>query len=220
MAKIRIKNTSTTAAANAGNEWFAPGQTREFDTINQDMVTELKRVGTTLVNVTASIAPGNTKNNEGSNPIVVSGQDAVSDVLFALDTNAYAANDVLAVATRIDAAFNQAGGTRLLQSVVVIDEDNQGQAIDLLFFSRSVAVGTINAVVTISDADARAFLGHVSIVAADYVALANSKVATKSTGGISLRADDGSTSLWVAAVLRSGTPTYTASGLRLKLGFL
>ena len=65
---------------------------------------------------------------------------------------------------------------------------------------------------------AAAVLGHVDIVATDYVDLGGCAEATKQCA-IELKTD-AATSLWVAIVNSTGTPTYGASDLVAKFGFL
>lgn len=140
------------------------------------------------------------------------------DVTLVLDTSAYADNDVLSDTATVHDAVPYAGGRGILRSVRLLDEDDQGVEIDLVFFRTNVSLGTKNGAVSISDANAREILGHVSIVAADYTDLVNSQVATKSGLNLVLKAAGDSRDVFVSAIVRSGTPTYTASGIKLKIG--
>lgn len=142
---------------------------------------------------------------------------AVLDVTLSLDTNAYADGDVLADVQEVANAFSRAGARRVLNSVLVLDEDDQGVAFDLVFFNASATLGTENAAVGLSDADARKIVAVVSVGSGDYVDLVNSKVAQIENIGVLIEAE--STSLYVGAVSR-GIGTYSASGIRLKLGLL
>lgn len=139
-----------------------------------------------------------------------------------LDTNAYADNDVMFVAIEVEDVFDHPGQALTLHSVNVIDGDDQNVDFDLLFFKETVTLGTINGAVNISDADAKKSAGaHVSLLAASNATdLINSIMYTKGTVGTTLQAATNSTSLWVAGVIRSGTPTYSASGMQITLGFL
>jgi len=144
----------------------------------------------------------------------------VVEIVPVLDTSAYADNDVLFVPIAVP-GFQQANATagsraRKLVSVVVLDEADQGQDIDLVFTQGTVTLGTINGAVNISDADARKVVGAVSVLIADYADLVNSMVATKRDIGLIMQP---STTLYISGILRSGTPTYAASSLRIKLGF-
>jgi hypothetical protein len=111
------------------------------------------------------------------------------------------------------------GGCGVIQSVLALDVDDQGEAFDLVFLSSNVALGTENAAVSISDANAAYVVGVVEIGAGDYVDLANSQAAHKENLGIGFQCAAGETSLWVGAVSR-GTGTYTASGIKLKISIL
>ena len=137
-----------------------------------------------------------------------------------LETSALADNDVFFVPIEIVQVFEQVK-TRVRQSVVVLDGDDQAVDIDLLFFEASVTLGTLNAAVSISDADAAKCLGAVSLLAAeDVVDLVGSTLYTKTGIGLTLKGAAPSTSLWVGGVVRSGTPTFTALGMKIKLGFI
>lgn len=140
----------------------------------------------------------------------------VIEVTPVLDTSAYADNDVLFVPIVLPTyrADGSNGPARKLVSVVVIDQADQAQDIDLVFTDGSVTLGTINGAVNISDADALKICGIVSVLIADYSDTINSQVATKR--GIDLIMQNPT---HIAGILRSGTPTYAASSLRIKLGF-
>lgn len=142
----------------------------------------------------------------------------VFDVTLVLDTNIYASGDVLAIPQEITGVFDLAGQKRALHSVILLDGDDQAQAVDLVFFNASASLGTINAAVSISDADAAKIIGYVSLEAGDAKDLINSTLFAKSSVGQVL--EGASTSLWIGAICRGGTPTYTASGMKVKLGFL
>lgn len=151
--------------------------------------------------------------------ITKNGDLDVKDVTLVTDTAIYADNDVLAIPQEVTGVFRELNDVRWLRSVTLLDEADQGVDIDLLFFNADATLGLINGVVSISDADARKIIGKVSIVAADYTDLVNSQLATKSALDVILKAAGTSASLWIAAIVRSGTPTYAASSIKLKLGF-
>lgn len=144
---------------------------------------------------------------------------AVLEVTLSLDTAAYADGDVLADTQTVTNAFKIPGGRMILQSVTVLDEDDQGQAFDLIFLDTNNSLGTENAAVSITDANARRIFGRVSIAAGDYYDLVANRIATVTNIGLVLAAATGSRSLFLGAVSR-GTGTYTASGIKLKLGVM
>ena len=140
------------------------------------------------------------------------------DVTLTLDTSAYADGDVMADTQTVSNAVRVTSGRAILQSIAVIDEDDQGQTFDILFFSANRSLGTENSTPSISDANARDFLAVVRISSSDYLDLGGVKVATRAGLGLLLEAS-GSRDLYVGTIIR-GAATYTASGVRLRLGFL
>lgn len=149
----------------------------------------------------------------------VGGSTSYVDVALTTDTAIYTNGDVLFLATNIAGAMRANNKRGILQSIVVIDEDDQGVAMDLVFMSATQTLGTINVAPSISDAGARDILGIISILSSDYVDLGGVRVASKNGLGMVVRPVTGATNLYVAGITR-GTPTHTVSGLRLRLGFL
>ena len=130
-----------------------------------------------------------------------------------LDTSIYASGDslwssVLAIAN----AVRSAGGTGQLVKVVITDYAAQSAPLDLLFFNASLAIAAANAAHSITDAELAAkALGHISIVAGDYISNGANSVATKL---ITFPYSCAATTLYIAGVTR-GTPTYAAGSLVL-----
>jgi hypothetical protein len=146
------------------------------------------------------------------------GNFALVDVTLTLDTSAYANGEVLADTQIVAGALRVTNGTGRLQSITLIDEDDQGAALDLYFLSANNSFGTENGAVTISDASARDIIAFVAINTGDYRDLGGVKVANLNSLNRVIKAATGTTSIYVAAVNGSGTPTFTASGLKLRLG--
>jgi len=142
----------------------------------------------------------------------------IIDVTLSLDTSIYADGDVLAATQEVTGFFAEKNGTRKLTSVVVLDEDDQKIALDLVFLDSNVALGTENSAPSITDANAREVQGFLSIATGDYIDLGGAGVATVRGRELILKSAADSTSLFLAAITRGGTPTYTASGIKLKLG--
>jgi hypothetical protein len=162
------------------------------------------------------IGPGDTI--DSNDPLDVSPALKLLDVTLVSDTLILASGDVITDTAAIVGAVRAAAGLSLLRSVALIDEDDQGQAIDLVFFGANRSLGTKNAAPTISDANARDYLGHVAILTTDYTDLGGVRVAQKTLAdGLVLKAASGK-DVYVSAICRSGTPTYTASGLKLRIG--
>lgn len=148
------------------------------------------------------------------------GSTDIITVTLSLDTSIYADGDVLAATQEIANAARAPSGRAILQSIHVLDEDDQGVAFDVIFLGADVAIGTENAAPSITDADARQILGMVRVGAGDYIDLGGCRIATLTGLGLPLEPAAGATSLYLGAITRGGTPTYTAAGVSLRLGIL
>lgn len=142
------------------------------------------------------------------------------DVTLSLDTAAYASGDLIADAQIVAACTRANDVPAILQSIQVIDEDDAGAAFTIYLANASASWGSENSAPSISDANARAILGFVDVATADYKDLGGVKVASKNNLGIVVQPASGTDDIYVAVVNSTGTPTYTASGVRLRLGFI
>jgi len=142
--------------------------------------------------------------------------DDVLDVTLSLDTNAYADGDVLAAPQEVPMVGRVRGGVVQLGSLHLLDKDDQGGILDLVFMNATGSLGAENAACAPTDAVAATIIGTVSVVAADYVDLANSQCVTKTNLKLGLKCAHNTQSLWIAAISRD-TKTYTAAGITLKL---
>lgn len=140
---------------------------------------------------------------------------------LSLDTNAYAQDDVLADRQELADVVGIEAGCGIIQSVVLIDFDDNARAITLIFLDADVTIGTENSAVSISDANAASILGKVELAAADYEDMVNSQFAQDMNVGMTFRCAAATKSIWVAAIYRDATgDTYTASGITIKVGIL
>lgn len=163
--------------------------------------------------VQATVAAG--ENHLGS----VGGNTAVVGVTFSLDTSAYADGDVLADSQVLAACLRTDDGTGVLQTITLNDKDDQGIAMDIVILDANVSIGTENAAVSITDANADNILAVISVESTDWVDFVGCKVATIKNLSIPVSAVSGTDDLYVALVTR-GTPTHTASGITARFGFL
>lgn len=150
-----------------------------------------------------------------------------------LSTDAYASGDVLFVATKIPNAVKNRGGVSKLKAMFVLDKDDTSDASNDIFFvfqeKEGTAPGTINSSANISDSDFQANkpLGFIQLDAERNVngaGIQNSRLfyvnpgagdGESSVPNLLLKADEGSTDVYVWAYLSGGTPTYSADGLEL-----
>lgn len=145
---------------------------------------------------------------------------SVFEAILTLDTVAYAAGDVLANPVAIPLPRMPVDGSPLrgeITHVQVLDEDAQAQAMDLVFLRANQNLGALNAAVSITDANARDIIGIIPVVAADYKALvASSQAVPQFTRPVAIELP--TANLYLAAICRSGTPTHTAAGVRVRVG--
>ena len=152
-----------------------------------------------------------------------------------LDTSAYADNDVFFNSTEIPSAVLGNGGASKLIGITILNEDDVAHDIDIVFMQKStdlanalnVAVGT-GSKWTNALAKAAGVLGVVKIDwstnSVDMVAnliyhtsSGNHGAAVTSGLPMLLQAEDDSTSVYMAAVSRGGTPTTAADDYEIIL---
>ena len=133
-----------------------------------------------------------------------------------LDASVLANNEVFMVAFEVPQVFSK-GLPRKLQSVVVLDTDDQNVAFDLVFSNASIILGTANSTVTISDTDAAKIIGTVRMVVATHAHdPINSILYTQGSLGIVMKGE--TSSLWESGVGRPRTPHSTAARMTPRLG--
>ena len=142
-------------------------------------------------------------------------------VTLTTDAEAIADNDIIAQSIEIPNAVSVMGGSAIIQSAILLDEDDEAPAVDLVFSSANTALGSDEGeVVNISDANARNKQGFVSI--SSYTDLVGSQVAVKANIGLVVQAASDSKSIYVHAINRSGgnyTPAATTD-FKLSLGIV
>ena len=143
----------------------------------------------------------------------------VLELTPALDTSAYADGDLLFDATELANFVRAAGKAALIVDLTVTDKDDQGVAFDLFTAYETVDFGTVNAAVSISDADAAKVRRLCRVETADYIDLGGVRSATVDNINRVVKPADASRSMFFAGVTR-GAPTYTASGLVLRFGII
>ena len=151
----------------------------------------------------------------------------VITVTLTTDAETIGDNKVIAQQIELPYALPIAGGTALIKSIVLLDEVATGPAVDILFSSADDAITddegkAIGEDVSNLDTAFANFVGHVNIVAGDWVDMVDSKLATKSNIDLVVKGASGSTSLYCHVVNRSGgnwVATATTN-LKMKLGIV
>jgi hypothetical protein len=146
----------------------------------------------------------------------VVGLSDVIEVTLSADTSQLQDNDVIAAPQEIAGFFSGPGRVTWVHSIVLQDGSDQAQDIELVFLNADGSIGNENAAYAPTDAVADTILGTVLFSASEYSDATNSQQVTKTNVGLMMKGT--STSVWIGAVCRSGTPTYGASALKLKIG--
>lgn len=147
---------------------------------------------------------------------VGSGSGTVLDFTPVLDTSIYADNDVLFISQILTGVSDIQGGTVRLTNVTLFDGDDQGTEVELFFTTSATTPGTINSALSAADTVFDDIVG--SLLMVTYSDLINSQVCVLTTNQI-MKCAAASADLYVFGVVRSGTPTYTASGMKIKFAF-
>ena len=147
-----------------------------------------------------------------------------------LDTNAYAVDDVLFTGVEIPNAVMGNGGCSVLKHMFVVDRADSGDIdIDFYFTEKNTAFGTQNATADISAANMKAigFCGWALLNGA--VATTGNNVdnvtihkvmsasdANESSSPVThLQAESDSTSVYISAIIMTGTTTFAVYSLDL-----
>ena len=127
--------------------------------------------------------------------------------------------DVIFTFTEIPNAVAVDGGSCLLHSVQLLDDDDNGGKIDLVFQTDDTTLGAIGAAVSESDANAGDILGYVQLET--YFDGINWQMSSKTNIGLVLKAAAATKSVYVAGVNRNGdAQTATAAGIHLRIGVI
>ena len=147
------------------------------------------------------------------------------DVTLTTDAEAHANNDVIAQSIEIPNAVAVNGGSAIIQSIMLLDEDDEGPAVELLFSQVNTAITddegeAIGNNVDDLDSTFGSFLGATTI--SNWSDLVDAQMAVKSNIGLVVKAASDTTSIYVHAVNRSGgtyTPAATTD-LKMRIGIV
>lgn len=149
----------------------------------------------------------------------VTNYNKVVTATMSMDTSAYANGDLIADTQAIDGVFRITNGTGIIRSLVVIDEDDQTLYTFSVYFLDGIgSLGTENSAPSATDAVCRTVLARVDFATTDGVDLGGSKVYSKHGLNIPVSAIADTDDLGLALVCITGTPTHTASGIRVRIG--
>jgi hypothetical protein len=152
----------------------------------------------------------------------VGGKSVTKTITMTADTAIMASADIIADTQQMDAAFRKTDGTGVINSITVFDpDDNAAFAFDLYVHRTSTSMGSENAGITISDANAAAgIIGVVSFATTDAKDLINGRMYHKSNLGMVVSAVSGTDDLYFSLVNGSGTPTFAGGSIPVVVGIL
>ena len=129
-------------------------------------------------------------------------------------------NDIIFADHEIENSVMIDGGRGIIQSIVILDDDDNGAAMDIFFHARSGAIGSEGAAISITTAGLIASIKAV-VPFTTYSDGINWVFGHKENIGAGFKTTDASKSIFVTAVNRSGgSKTYTASGLVVKIAIV
>lgn len=122
---------------------------------------------------------------------------------------AYEASDQVGGIQTLENAM-RSGGTAILQGVTVVDAGKQNAALTIFFFKSLPTVASVdNGATTITDAELKKSVGHITVAADDYEDVAGGSVA--SVKNVNLPLASGAQGHLYAVVMTTGTPTYAST---------
>lgn len=147
------------------------------------------------------------------------------DFTPAISTDIYASGDILFIPTELKDVFSRDGGNVALNTVWMLDEDdNAAQDIDLLFFDATLTLDALNAALTaLTDAEAETLIAFYKVDSTSSTVLTfdalDSTVWMESGLAIQMQAAADSTSLWICGITRDAYTYTAATNLKFKFGF-
>jgi hypothetical protein len=120
----------------------------------------------------------------------------------------YSAKDAVGALMTFDFGGRDPGGHGVINTVTIIDNDDEKAALELWLFDRTVTAVADNAAMDFSDADMQYLVGVIPIAAADYYSLADNGAAC--VRGVGLQYNCNGAALY-GQLKCTGTPTYTAT---------
>ena len=173
----------------------------------------IKHAGTTIT----QLRPGMTSTNQRLNEM----KTKVFTVTPDTHTEAAAVNESVFQADELANFMSEKGGTAIIQSIVILDDDDNGQPLDIVFMDTTGLLDASDDATVIDAADGvipDAILGVVSVT--NYFDGVLWQVGQKDSIGLTIKSASTTRSVYISAINRGSTSTWTAAGLRLKIGYI
>ena len=144
------------------------------------------------------------------------------DVEPTVSTSAYAAGDLMFAPIKIENAVAVKGGSAILQSVAVANDDALVGSFDLVLTGSDDSPGTLNNAVAsesgLSDANADLILGITSVT--NMVDVGGCSIGSKQNIGMVIKAEAGSRDVYVWGIAQSTDNPSSATGYKLRFGIV
>lgn len=135
-------------------------------------------------------------------------------------TDAQDTGDVVAATQVVTNACSSINVPAIIESVTVIDTDDQKAILTAVFLDADVAFGTEDAAPSITDANALNILGSVEFVVADYIDVGGASYASKKAVGLVVNPAVGTRNIYMALYTpATSTPTYASGIITVRIGF-
>ena len=169
-------------------------------------------------NTITQLRPGMSSSNERLNQM----KTKVFTITPTTTTAECVAGDVVFQADELANFMSEKGGTAIIQSVTILDDDDKGESLDIVFMDTDGLLDATTAGGTAIDAAdgviPDAILGFATV--SNYFDGIAWKVGQKDNIGLAIQSASTTRSIWISAVNRGSTQTWTAAGLRLKIGYI
>tara|TARA_R110002110_G_scaffold212991_2_gene425982 strand:+ start:1704 stop:2252 length:549 start_codon:yes stop_codon:yes gene_type:complete len=165
------------------------------------------------------LRPGMGSNNERLNQM----KTKVFDITPTTTTAECVVGDVVFQADELANFMSEKGGTAIIQSITILDVDDEGTSLDIVFMDTDgILDATVAGGTAIDAADgviANSVLGFTNV--SNYFDGIAWKVGQKDNIGLVIKSVSTSRSIWISAVNRGSTTTWTdAADLKLKIGYI
>ena len=174
----------------------------------------IEHAGSSVTQTRTEVLSNNKKLNQMKVTII--------DVEPTVDTSAYAAGDLMFNPIKIENAVAVKGGSAILQSVAVANDDALTGAFDLVVTGSDDALGTLNNAVSgesgLSDANADLILGITSI--SNMVDVGGCSIGSKQNIGMVIKAESTTRDVYVWGIAQSTDNPTGATGYKLRFGIV
>ena len=144
------------------------------------------------------------------------------DVQPTVDTSAYASGDLMFDPIEIPYAVSADGGSALLHSVSVANDDALVGSFDIVFTGSNDSPGSLNAVLSgtsgLSDANADMVFGIVSVT--NMTDVGGCSIGNTANIGMVIRAEAGTKSIYAWGIAKSTDNPTAATGYKLRIGVI